>query len=296
MNWELYRWVWVLQSPLSVGTLPSGSLNRCHLYIPARAIWGAITAEVARRSDGHFPDYAVIGNGIQEEIRFTYLFPAVKINQEWKAWLPCYMEDKGLCWQLEDANDDFNNVISNQIFRSRLLYTRPGTSINPESDSAEEGSLHETECIQIYWSPSEEKNNKEYQQIGMIGYVLVKSNSSYIDSIKEIETLLIGGDTRYGFGKLRQVDFSNQSYLFNNTVNLSDSEPIITGRSVLGHTATVKNMSGDIEALAGWDYLSNGRLKGFEKTYWTPGSFSPDGQSDWKIGRHGHWENVNKNS
>ncbi len=292
MNWELYRWVWVLQSPLSVGTVPSGSLNRCHLYIPARAMWGAITAEVARRSNDSFPDYAVIGNDIQEEIRFTYLFPATKVKQDWKAWLPFYLDGKGLCWQLEDANDDLDNIIQNQVFRSRLLYTRPGTSINPESDSAKEGSLHETECIQVYLHSSGEKNNNEYQQIGMIGYVLARSKSSYLDSIKEIETLFIGGDTRYGFGRLGRVDLSKKSYLFKNTIDLSKSEPIITGSNVLGHTTTKKNMKGDIEVLAGWDYLSNSRLKGFEKTYWTPGSFSSDGNADWIIGKDGYWENV----
>ena len=49
MSWSLQRWTWLLESPLFVGTTPAGSLNRCRLYVPARALWGAMTAELSRR-------------------------------------------------------------------------------------------------------------------------------------------------------------------------------------------------------------------------------------------------------
>ncbi|GIW70798.1 MAG: hypothetical protein KatS3mg102_0340 [Planctomycetota bacterium] len=52
MSWSLFRWTWQLESPLYVGMPPAGSLNRCRLYVPARALWGAVTAEIARAAAG----------------------------------------------------------------------------------------------------------------------------------------------------------------------------------------------------------------------------------------------------
>jgi len=49
MSWTLYRWVWRLEAPLFLGMPPSGSLNRCRLYVPACNLWGALTAELAQR-------------------------------------------------------------------------------------------------------------------------------------------------------------------------------------------------------------------------------------------------------
>lgn len=48
MTWALHYWSWQLDGPLYVGAPPAGSLNRARLYVPARALWGAVTAELAR--------------------------------------------------------------------------------------------------------------------------------------------------------------------------------------------------------------------------------------------------------
>ncbi len=61
MSWTLYRWTWRLESPLFVGAPPAGSLNRCRLYVPSRALWGALTAELARRRANASPSYETEG-------------------------------------------------------------------------------------------------------------------------------------------------------------------------------------------------------------------------------------------
>lgn len=76
MSWSLHRWVWQLEAPLYVGMPPAGTLNRCRLYVPARAIWAAITADLARNGRNGFPKYAELGKQLREQARFTYLFPA----------------------------------------------------------------------------------------------------------------------------------------------------------------------------------------------------------------------------
>lgn len=299
MTWELYRWVWVLKSPLSIGMAPSGALNRCRLYVPARALWGAVTAEIARRHNDNFPDYTTIGTEIEKSIRFTFLFPALKVEQNWKAWLPCYLEEKGLCWELEDNNNDPENRISDNTFRAKLLDTRPGTAIDPASDSAEESSLRETECIQTYWRSNGMQTPKEYSSVGMGGYVFFRANSQYVESAKKIKNLFIGGDTRYGLGKLIRSDFSEQTKVFGETVDLSKESPVITSSRVLGptekeSTQTKEFMIGDLEVLSGWDYTLRSKDQNFKKIYWIPGSAisNNEKQANWRIESSGFWTKL----
>lgn len=301
MKWELYRWVWVLKSPLFVGRTPAGALNRCRLYIPARSLWGAITAEIARINNENFPDYATIGNEIKKSIRFTFLFPAIKTGKGWKAWLPCYLEGKGLCWVLENENKNQKNCISNSAFRAKLLGTRPGTAIDPKNYSAEESSLHETECIQTYWRLNDMSTQKEYNSVGMIGYIFLQKNSHYLESLKKIKNLFIGGDTRYGFGKLIRSEFSEQTKVFGEAVDLSKEAPVITSYRVLGPTEKEQTenesnpiMIGDLEVFSGWDYTSKSKEEDFNKIYWIPGSSisSKENKANWRIEPSGFWKNC----
>ncbi|OAT82909.1 hypothetical protein [Desulfotomaculum copahuensis] len=109
MKWTLQRWVWQLQSPLFIGMPPSGALNRCRLYIPARVMWGAFTAEIARSRAQSNPDnidelYKAVGDDLKEKVRFSYLYPAEYTADGWLAWLPRYESGKGQSWRREDWN------------------------------------------------------------------------------------------------------------------------------------------------------------------------------------------------
>jgi hypothetical protein len=56
---------------------PGRALNRCRLYLPARAMHGAVTSELARlngEEKAKFPDYGKFGKEVGENCRFTYLF------------------------------------------------------------------------------------------------------------------------------------------------------------------------------------------------------------------------------
>ena len=104
MSWSLFRWVWRLEAPLFVGMSPAGALNRCRPYVPARALWGAVTAEIARLKSGEsFPNYEGVGGEVKRSCRFTYLFPAEKRDGRFLAWLPKFEKEKGLRWCLQDS-------------------------------------------------------------------------------------------------------------------------------------------------------------------------------------------------
>jgi hypothetical protein len=85
VSWSLHRWTWRVASPLFVGAAPSGALNRCRLYVPARPLWGALTAELARDEADHDPAYREIGNELRKHVRFSYLFPAERVGSDWLA-------------------------------------------------------------------------------------------------------------------------------------------------------------------------------------------------------------------
>ncbi|MEN3009268.1 hypothetical protein [Pseudothermotoga sp.] len=279
MGWQLYRWVWLIRSPLYVGTTPAGALNRTRLYIPARAMWGAITAELARRQNTSFPDYKTLGEALQKQVRFSYLFPAEKTDQEWKAWLPFYMEKKGLVWQREDKKE-----LRNRIFRMQLLITQHSTAIAPESDTAEEGSLRELELISPFWRDGDAIS----KPVAMVGYLFCQ-NEDFYKNIYQIEEIFVGGDTRYGLGRLKRISCVSASTFFNNSsVDLQRNNPVIRTSHIFAHAQihTTECPIGAMELLGSWDSIRAGFRCG--NLMWVPGS-SLKHEQEFEIQEDGTW-------
>ncbi|GBC78030.1 hypothetical protein HRbin08_01516 [bacterium HR08] len=284
MSWRLYRCVWKLHSPLHVGTGPAGSLNRTRLYVLARTVWGALTAELARGQSGNFPDYQNIGRGLSQQCRFSYLFPAQQVDRHWRAWLPRYEEGHGLVWRREDCQNAGDGV-PDRVFRSWLLTTRPGTAIDPGSDSAAEGTLREYEVINP-WSRWGEKG--ELRPVALVGYVFLSDTAP--QGILDITELFIGGDIRYGLGQVRRVECSNAGDLFGRAVRMTGSDPVVETHHVLAHAlpAGATDLLGAMEQLAMWDY---GRFMTGELT-WAPGCQVRGDCASWRIREDGLWERA----
>jgi hypothetical protein len=286
VNWRLFRWVWQLEAPLHVGMPPSGSLNRCRLYIPARALWGALAAEVARRTGTGFPPYAEVGEAIRRDARLTYLYPAEESSGQWRAWLPRYEPGQGLVWQRED--DQNSHGLPDRIMRSWLLVTRPGTAIDPVSDAAAEGSLRETECIGQYWRTP----TGEVKPVGLVGYLFVREGSQIRETLEEIQQLFLGGDTRYGLGRVRRGTLQPASELFGIAPEFHGTGPCLVTDRVLAHVIVREEakLRGDLEALAWWDEGQLGTGTGAQPC-WRPGSVAPT-PLRWRIEGSGLWTVV----
>lgn len=286
MTWNLFRWVWRLEAPLFIGMPPAGALNRCRLYVPARVLWGAATAEMSRSRDGDsFPDYGKLGWEIGLNCRFTYLYPAERISGNYLVWLPEFKQSRGLIWRRQDGKE-----ISDREFRQSLLDARPGTAIAPETDSASEGTLRETECINPRWRNS--SGHEEGQRpVFLLGYLFLRNNS-FRRQMENIETLLVGGDTRYGLGKMSREcwdELSSDQCVFNYHACTSKDEPQIIGNIVLGHALepwlnVYSRMCGTKELLSGWDQGT--QWKG--SLAWIPGSYS-ENKHTWSIDNYGYW-------
>jgi len=281
MSWNLYRWTWQLESPLYIGMPPAGTLNRCRMYVPTRALWGALTAELSRYQTANgTPDYKAMGQKIREHTRMTYLFPAEKVKQHWHAWLPEYQKKQGLTWRREDMQ--ISLAMRNRDFRHRLLGTRPGTAIDPHSDSALDGSLRETECIQPYWRDTSEP-------VAMIGYLFLQESVGFFDNLIKINRLFLGGDTRYGLGRLRCIDIDkNITDIFRFQIHLDKENPLVESSHVLAHIKTGNNMAGDLENRGGWD-TGNLWLSDEEGFLWVPGSKAKE-LTGWAITDNGIWK------
>ena len=291
-TWNLVRWIWRLEAPLSIGMPPAGTLNRCRLYVPARTIHGAVTAELARINGDEkskSPDYGKFGHEVGVNCRFTYLYPAEKIENKYLAWLPEYDAPDGLSWRRQGGNKN----MADRKFRRCLLNTRPGTAITPESDSAAEGTLRETEYINPWWySPF--GNKEKPAPTLLLGYVFLRNNG-FRRQLDDIDTLFICGDTRYGFGKIRCIecdDLSDNPTVFGQPVSLRKKDPEIKSKIVWGHVregsqTPVEGMQGMKDLLGGWE------LKGpLGKDYpaWVPGSFLQGITAWWSVDRYGYWQ------
>lgn len=294
MTWSLFRWVWQLESPLHIGMPPAGLLNRTRLYVPARAIWGALTAELARQEapNGQKPDYECVGEDLKKSCRFTYLYPAVQTNDTWHVWLPTYRDGQGLSWARDDHADV---VLGDRQFRRWLLSTRPGTSIDATTDSAEDGSLRETECIEARWR---DERGRDAGPVAMVGYVFIRAAKAHDESSSErrrldgVDALFVGGDTRYGLGRLRRVAFHvvKQGGLFGAEVNLDAEAPEVTLSTVWAHAHSQVPLSGALELLGGWDHRS---LLSLDQAspLWQPGS-KAENALWWSIDPDGTWRTA----
>jgi hypothetical protein len=263
---------------------------------------GAVTAELARMKGdekAQFPDYGKFGKEVGENCRFTYLYPAEKCEDNFLPWLPEFKVQKdlnvkdrnksqksGLRWYRIDGKADE----SDRNFRRRLLDSRHGTAIAPESDSASEGTLRETECINTCWRYSD--CQKEAKILFLFGYIFLRNNG-FRRQLDTIGTLFVGGDTRYGLGKIQRVEWQEVSVdmsVFGKQVNLDKEHPQIESNIVWGHapengSIDIDGMKGSKEYLVGWepDGLSQkGALA------WAPGS-SMDKMIPWSIDQYGFW-------
>lgn len=282
MSWTMYRWIWQLRSPLHLGWLPAGVLNRTRLYIPARALWGALTAELAHRQTSDPPDYKTVGEKLQQDARFSYLFPAELVDGEWKVWLPQYRQGKGLVWHRGDGEAE----LEDRRLRMLLLSTRPGTAIAPESDTAEEGTLRGFELISPYW----QDGDGQLKPVAIVGYLFCKDTPLF-EQVKDIDEIFVGGDIRYGLGHLQRVFLEEAVDLFGSTVDLSDDSPKVRStKRVLAHTLPRNDLIllGSMECIAGWDTAQGGLKKG--DLTWAPGSCAACCSREYTIRKDGLWE------
>jgi len=283
MSWNLYFLEFQLKSPLHIGYHKVMHLFRTRYYVPAKPMWGAITAKLTRELKIH--DYKKVGNFLNRAIRFGYFYLSDGVD----LYIPRYNED-GL---------KFNSKTKTE-FERKFISSLSSAAIDPSSMTAEEGMLHEVEFISPYVMGSDPKPVflkgliwvKELTESGISigdlsnGDFNISCGSSEISFRRLVDNIQVGGERKYGFGLLRLRNISKFNGDDLNTLGFCGIWKEEEGNVMLELTkrshvwAHVKHhqslrIKGEVEPLVGRDWNAK-RGAGRElKPYglcWAPGS------------------------
>ena len=234
MSWQKYDLVFRLQSPLHIGWRKTSNLMQTRPYVPAKNLWAALTARLTRGAgkgaDGQA--YVKIGAQVQECFRFSYLYPALKDGEEYKVYYP---------WESEAEFDYL------------FLDSYASTALNYESQSAEDGLLHDTEFI----AP----RTRTDEQVFLRGYLYLQQEG-LPNELTSWETALgklqLGGEQGYGWGRVELVTKCPEKAVVE-LVDKPESELVDSQKDSLkiitAHLLAqdVVGVNGVIEPLLGWE-------------------------------------------
>jgi len=272
MDWQKYTLVFRLQRPLHIGYRKVGNLMQTRGYVPGNVLWAALTARLTRDYDDGTsgPRYVYIGQQVQEHFRFTYLYPAIPREPDRRVQSP---DDLIIHYPWQE---DFDYL---------FLRSYASTALNYTCQSAEKGTLHETEFIAPH--------TREGQPVYLTGHLYTKTHlPSPLDQWRNIlNKLQLGAERSYGWGKLQLISCDPQDA----PVDKPRAVPY-NGR-IIAHlkAENVAGVTGTIEPLIGWernndnDRKSNWKLSQQAIICYAPGAEVTETR-DFTIGRDGLWE------
>jgi len=297
MTYTCYQLKFKAESPIFIGSRKIGIIQQTRRYIPGKTLWGAITASVTRKLIDAGAKYSSalyrdVGKCIEDCVKTTYFYPMTGSKD---ILIPRFIGG-GL---------KYNKIPENE-FESTFIKSFVSTATVGNRGAAKDESLHETEyvvnmiksddgCEQVYWTGylfirscdtgrHSLNNHSDFENIG------VKCDNHSVKLIDALKQLYVGGDTRYGFGRLALVssDISKDAFGFkinSNSLkfNIDADKPIFSHLKLNNNDKKV--YMGDIEPLVSRVYGK----KGFGRDIvsygiaFTPGTCFRKGISDIKI-------------
>ena len=288
MRWRCFRVTYELRSPLHIGYHKIGNVQRTRCYIPARTIWGAVTARLVRSgfSTPNTPegDYRKIGDLLKSSCAFSYFF----LYEDDTLLYPRYGE-KGL----------YYGGFTQYELERRYLDAHVTTALDAATGSAETGSLHEVEYIAAH---HQQENKNQGVRTLVRGWVFLNEEAmSYLGPGKWEEwlgELQVGGERRYGFGRLvlaEGMKESSDGWPSGYEFQLEGERPrfvIAPGAALLAHTlARGVKAKGAIEPLVGRETTDDGFGRNLRPVgiCWVPGSVL-DEKAVLSIDPEGYWK------
>ena len=299
MSWYLYSLTFRLESPLHIGFHKVMHLFRTRPYLPAKPIWGALTAKLTRKLA--LSDYEKVGDFLKKAMRFGYFY----ISNGNEIFLPRYTKE-GL---------KFGNLMQTD-FEKRFMSSMASTAIESDSFTAEEGMLHEIEFV----SPYTIKDGHPVFLKGLLwicefsegGLSIRLENNDFsivynniqVKLFELIDILQVGGERKYGFGLLKLKELRKV-----NSKDLKDfgfpgaweedagaiKITLSTEQYIWSHAkhASDLKIKGNIEPVVGrdWDSKGAGRKLSSHGLYWSPGSILLRDET-FQIKDFGLWERV----
>lgn len=252
--WKKLDIVFKLKSPLHIGYMPfKGSvISPTRYYVPGKNFWGAITKRITEYlcKKPKADDYKRIGKEIMDNFRFSYFY----IYDGRTIYFPRYTE-RGLRY------GDNSYEISKSEFEHRFIRSLISTAIDSDSKTAKNESLHELEFIN---SKTKDRNG-DIKSVKIAGRIWIKNEAKTddkevilnnegisIENSNVIEELILGGESKYGFGHVVLESIDEISVF-----EWNDPESVEVGSKLLpAHLKYDENLKfkGDIELLTGRGY------------------------------------------
>lgn len=279
MAWAYYRLKFRLLGPLHIGYRKIGNLMQTRSYVPGKNIWAALTARLTRDADKK--DYIDIGEKVQNNFRFGYLWPSIDGNK------PCFF------WKY----DDFDYL---------FLDSYTSTALDYDAKAAHEGSLHETEFI----APIARNGTPVY----LLGDLWVNEGQRDLAKWQEaMGNIQIGGERAYGWGRLAcSSDWSSVQYgcertiaghewqeLSGNVILTLNRDDRITAHALAYGSGANACLVGSVEPLVGREWHDfAGQNTTFEQVYFAPGSRidQKTEKTRFKIVENGRWSSPEVNA
>lgn len=287
MAWKAYQVVLRLRSPMHIGQMKLGNIQRTRPYVTGRVLWGALTLRLAR--DAQPPGnpataphlYRGMGQRVHQQLAFTYLFPTTCQDGVVDLW----PWDEG--------------------FGPRFLSSYASTALTYPQQSAAEGTLHEVECI----VPN---TLDDGSPVYLAGYLFAQDNAP--DWQRALNRLQLGGERGYGWGqvtleKLEEWDMKQPLFGWY-TVVPGAWPPVLKaeeGARLVAHALAtdssddgqvhraVEGISGPVEPLVGRETDSADRFGtqvSQARITYAPGSQVTTREFTCSIGLYGIWEAV----
>lgn len=275
MAWQTYQLTFRVLSNLHIGYQRIGNVQRTRWYIPARVLWGALTARLTRNLTPQAMtelgirsgDYSTMGQRVADELAFSYFYPADADGQP----LYPHVEDGDQAPDQGSASDGRSSVprpaglfglrfgqgnLPEDQFAWRYLASYAATALNYGQNAAEEGTLHEIEFLAPHTRSDSQAGG---YPVTLTGYALVAQECRlpWRTMLQEIQ---VGGERTYGWGRLRLQRLegplaNDQAHLFGTLaapsgalarprIRVNRNQPLLAHTRVTGVKA-----SGDVEPL-----------------------------------------------
>jgi len=290
MAWEIFQVTYELHSPLHIGYHKVGNVQHTRYYLPARNLWGAVTERLTcsgfKTARVPQSDYRRIGEWVKIHCRFGYFF----ISEGNELLAPQYQDSRLYYGYLPQTE-----------FERRYLDSHVSTALDATTTSAEDGSLHEVEFIAPY--PRQEDPFPERTRLR--GWIFLEEEAADVLGEEEkwrswLGDLRVGGERRYGFGRLRLLSLRADSAMNDFSVELDLPSPRVhlqAGNTLPAHVlAQGVPARGAIEPLVGREtqqshafgvFLTRGQV------CWAPGSVLTE-KAIFQFEPEGYWTFISK--
>ncbi len=186
-NKKWHKLVFRQIQPIHIGKGSYGVVNETRIFIPGWTMWGALTKAYNLKNGGDLSK----NQNLFENISCFY--PSFDDNGK----------DENILFPKFDKGEFYLGNYSEDKFRAKFVDTFISTAINPGTNTASDESLHELNIILPKVKRDYRKNEKE-EQIYWVGVIELEDNREIPDEI------YIGGDVRYGFGKLMLINSKSE--------------------------------------------------------------------------------------